>query len=251
MSAIGVVLPHPRARRLVQLRLGLVLFAVSLALLVTADLGLDPWDVFHQGLSRTFGIRLGTVVVVASLAVLVLWIPLRQRPGLGTVLNALLVGVVFEVAIAVLGDVDSSFTRWATLRAAITLNAVATGMYVGAGLGPGPRDGLMTGIANRGHSIRLVRTGIELGALAVGVLLGGSVGIGTVVFAVSIGPLVHLTLPVFTITNHPRLHMEKRHDQTSHQRDHREHSTESTRPRDRSMGERGACQSTRPPGVTH
>lgn len=201
MSATSGVelLPTPKLRRFVQLLIGLLLFAVSLALLVTADLGLDPWDVFHQGLARTFEVRLGTVVVVASLAVLALWIPLRQRPGLGTVLNALLIGVVFEAAISVLGDAESTLARWAILVAAIAMNAVATGMYVGAGLGPGPRDGLMTGLANRGHSIRTVRTAIEVVVLAIGWLLGGSVGIGTVVFALSIGPLVHFTLPPFTI----------------------------------------------------
>ena len=191
--------PVPSLRRIAQLLAGLVLFGVSLALLVTADLGLDPWDVFHQGLSRTFDVRLGTVVVIASLAVLALWIPLRQRPGLGTVLNAVLVGAVFEAAIVVIGDVESMSARWITLGAAVVLNAAATGMYVGAGLGPGPRDGLMTGLGSRGHSIRTVRTGIEACVLVAGWLLGGSVGAGTVVFAVSIGPLVHMTLPVFTI----------------------------------------------------
>ena len=191
--------PVPRLRRTAQLLAGLVLFAVSLALLVTADLGLDPWDVLHQGLSRTLDVRLGSVVIIASLAVLALWVPLRQRPGLGTVLNAVLVGVMFEAVIAVLGGVESMSARWVTLAAAVALNAAATGMYVGAGLGPGPRDGLMTGLARRGHSIRMVRTGIEVFVLVVGWLLGGSVGVGTVVFAASIGPLVHLTLPVFTI----------------------------------------------------
>jgi uncharacterized membrane protein YczE len=172
-------------------------------MLVTAELGLDPWDVFHQGLARTFDVRLGPVVVLTSVAVLMLWIPLRERPGLGTVLNAVLVGLIFEGAIivvdAVLGDVGSTAARWAILASAIALNAIATGMYVGAGLGPGPRDGLMTGLARRGHSIRLVRTSIEVTVLGIGWLLGGRVGVGTVVFAVSIGPLVHLALPIFTI----------------------------------------------------
>lgn len=201
MSAtrVELLLPAPELRRVIQLVVGLALFAVSLALLVTADLGLDPWDVFHQGLSRTFDVRLGAVVVVASFAVLALWIPLRQRPGLGTILNAILVGVVFEATITVLGNPESAPARWGTLAAAVALNAVATGMYIGAGLGAGPRDGLMTGLARRGHSIRTVRTGIEVAVLAIGWLLGGSVGAGTVVFAGSIGPLVHLTLPVFTI----------------------------------------------------
>ncbi|CAN5779739.1 membrane protein [soil metagenome] len=177
------------------------MFGASLALLVTAELGLDPWEVFHRGISTTFDVRLGAVVVGTSIAVLVVWFPLHQRPGIGTVLNAVLVGVVFEITISVLGDVDALLARWLVLASAIVLNAVGTGMYIGAGLGPGPRDGLMTGIAGPGRSIRQVRTGIETGALGLGWLLGGTVGIGTVVYALSIGPLVHLSLPLFTITD--------------------------------------------------
>jgi uncharacterized membrane protein YczE len=209
MSATTSILPAPRLRRMAQLLTGLVMFGVSLAMLVTADLGLDPWDVFHQGLAVTFNVRLGAVVVVTSIAVLVLWWPLRQRPGIGTILNAVLVGVVFEVTIAILGDLDTTATRWAMLGAATATNAVATGLYVGAGLGPGPRDGLMTGLADRGHSISRVRTSIEVGVLILGWLLGGSVGIGTVVFALSIGPLVQLTLPAFTIASRPQLPLKE------------------------------------------
>lgn len=200
MSAkVGMLLPAPRVHRLTQLTLGLVLFGVSLAMLVAADLGLDPWDVFHQGIAETLELRLGLVVVATSFVVLALWIPLRERPGIGTLMNAVLVGLVFELTIGVIGDPSSLPGRWALLGVAILLNAVATGMYVGAGLGPGPRDGLMTGLADRGHSIRAVRTGIEATVLGLGWLLGGTVGLGTVIFAAAIGPLVHVFLPMFTI----------------------------------------------------
>jgi len=202
------VLPEPRLRRLIQLVVGLVLFGVSLAMLVSADLGLDPWDVFHQGVARTGNIRLGVVVVSTSLVVLTLWRPLRQRPGIGTIMNAVLVGIVFEATIPLLGEPSSLIWRWILLAGAITVNAIGTGMYVGAGLGPGPRDGLMTGIAARGYPIRLVRTGIEVVVLVAGWLLGGSVGLGTVAFALAIGPLVHITLPLFTIKN-PRVLVEQ------------------------------------------
>lgn len=176
------------------------MFGFSLALLVTANLGLDPWDVFHQGVARTLDQRLGVVVVATSVAVLFLWLPLKQRPGVGTIANAIVVGVVFEASIALLPDVLAIPSRIAILVAAICLNAIATGLYVGAGLGPGPRDGLMTGLAARGWTLRRVRTGIEASVLAVGWLLGGSVGVGTVLFAFAIGPLVHVTLPFFTIS---------------------------------------------------
>lgn len=168
-------------------------------MLVSAELGLDPWDVFHQGLAETIDQRLGFVVVGTSLFVLLLWIPLRQRPGIGTLANAVVVGLVFEASIAVLPEVSSMAGRLLMLVSAIVLNAIGTGLYIGAGLGPGPRDGLMTGLAARGLPLRLVRTGIEVTVLAIGWLLGGTVGIGTVLFAVSIGPLVHITLPFFTI----------------------------------------------------
>lgn len=191
--------PRPFLRRLMSLSVGLVVFGFSLALLVAADLGLDPWDVFHQGVARTVDQRLGVVVVVTSIVILLLWIPLRQRAGIGTVANALVVGAVFEASIAVLPEVQAIGPRVAMLFGGIGLNALATGLYVGAGLGPGPRDGLMTGLAARNWSLGRVRTGIEATVLAVGWLLGGTVGIGTVFFAFAIGPLVHITLPLLTI----------------------------------------------------
>lgn len=198
-TVVPGLLPEPRIRRFVQLNVGLVLFGSSLALLITADLGLDPWDVLHQGISRTLDVRLGLAVVATSFVVLALWIPIRQRPGLGTVLNAILVGLVFEATISILPETDSLVVRWILLAAAVGVNAIATGMYVGAGLGPGPRDGLMTGIAAKGYKIRTVRTAIEITVLIAGWILGGSVGIGTVVYALGIGPLVHRALPFFTI----------------------------------------------------
>jgi uncharacterized membrane protein YczE len=171
---------------------------VSIALLVRADLGLDPWDVLHQGLSRQTGISIGRWTIVVGALVLALWIPLRQRPGIGTVCNVLLVGLVMDAVLAVCPQPDRLDVRGALLVAGVVLNGVATGAYIGAGLGPGPRDGLMTGLAARGLSIRAARTGIEVTVLAAGWILGGTVGIGTVLYAVSIGPVVHVLLPLFT-----------------------------------------------------
>jgi uncharacterized membrane protein YczE len=188
-----------------RLLLGLVLFGVSIAMMVEASLGVTSWDVLHQGLARQTGLSLGAVVVVVSVLLLVIWVPLRQRPGPGTVANAVVVGVVADVAIAVIGSPDAIELRSALLLGGIVVNAVATGLYVGAGLGPGPRDGLMTGLAGRfGWSIRATRTGIEVGVVVAGWLLGGQVGIGTVLFAIAIGPLVQLFLTRFTLPDGDR-----------------------------------------------
>jgi uncharacterized membrane protein YczE len=187
-------------RRLTQLYLGLIAYGVSLALMVRSDLGLDPWDVLHQGLAERSGLSFGTVVIVVGALVLVLWVPLRQRPGIGTVSNVVVIGLAADAALAVLGSPQDGVTRAALLAGGIALNAVATGAYIGAGLGPGPRDGLMTGwVARRGGSVRVVRTSIEVSVLALGWLLGGTVGIGTVAYALGIGPLVHRTLPLLEI----------------------------------------------------
>ncbi|HVM27762.1 MAG TPA: hypothetical protein VM433_08820 [Mycobacteriales bacterium] len=190
-------------RRLLQLYAGLLLYGFSLALLVEADLGLAPWDVLHQGLSLVTGLSIGTWVVLMSVVVLLLWLPLRQRPGLGTVSNAVLVGVGLDVSLALLPTFEGLPLRVLALAVGVGLNAVATAAYIGARLGPGPRDGLMTGIAARGHSVRLVRTALEATVLVTGWLLGGSVGVGTLVYAVGIGPLVHPLLPALLVPEHP------------------------------------------------
>ncbi|HSH11960.1 MAG TPA: hypothetical protein VLA10_09245 [Ilumatobacter sp.] len=186
------------ARRTLLLLCGLALYGLSLTLLVRADLGLAPWDVFHQGVGEVTGLSLGTVIVATSFVVLTLWIPLRERPGLGTIANAVLVGVGVDVFSSVLPEVDATVVRWLLLASGVVLNGVATSLYIGAGMGPGPRDGLMTGIARRGHPIRLVRTTLELLVLVAGIVLGGSFGVGTIAYALAIGPLVHIMLPWFT-----------------------------------------------------
>jgi uncharacterized membrane protein YczE len=185
-------------RRLTQLYIGLLLYGLAAALQVRSGLGLDPWDVFHQGLSRHIGLAIGTVVIVVGVAVLFLWIPLRQRPGLGTISNAILIGLSMNWSLALLPHGGPLGWRIAEMVIGIMLCGVATGMYIGAAFGPGPRDGLMTGLARHsGKSIRLVRTGLEVTVLAAGWILGGTVGIGTVLYAVSIGPLAQFFLPIF------------------------------------------------------
>jgi uncharacterized membrane protein YczE len=184
---------HRRDRfhwRLTRLGLGLGLYGSSIALMLVAGLGVDSWDVLHQGIASRAGLSFGTVVNLASVGVLIAWIPLRQRPGLGTVANAAIVGLVADLVLRVLTTPGALVGRIGMLALGIVANGVATGLYIGAGLGPGPRDGLMTGLAARsGRSIRSVRTGIELAVLGAGWLLGGPVGIGTLAYAVSIGPL--------------------------------------------------------------
>lgn len=196
---LSAALDIPRtsfAARFAQLWAGLLLYGLSTSLLVKADLGLDPWDVFHQGIARRTGIAIGTATVAVSIVVLLSWTFLRQRPGLGTLCNGLGVGLIVNVFVDVLPYPHAPIWRAAVLVAGVALNGVATALYIGAGLGPGPRDGLMTGIAARGHSIRATRTTIEVAVLAVGWLMGGTVGIGTVVYALSIGPIVHVLLPL-------------------------------------------------------
>ena len=184
-------------RRLLQLYIGLVLYGVSTALFVHANLGADPWDVFHLGVAKQLGISFGTVIILTGAAVLLLWIPIRQMPGLGTVSNVIVLGLA--ATLAVLPPLESMVARSALLVGAIVLNAIATGMYIGAGFGPGPRDGLMTGLhARTGWSLRGIRTAIELSVLLIGWLLGGKFGVGTVIYALSIGPLIQLCLPWFS-----------------------------------------------------
>ncbi|MEU6344659.1 hypothetical protein ABZ883_27340 [Streptomyces sp. NPDC046977] len=185
------------ARRLVHLYAGLTLYGASAALQVRAALGLDPWDVLHQGIAKHTGISIGLVSVAVGALVLLLWWPLRQRPGLGTVSNVFVVGLSMDATLGLLPQQHSLGIRIPLLVAGIVLGGVATGLYITAGYGPGPRDGLMTGLHRRtGRSIRLVRTGIEVTVLAVGFVLGGSVGVGTVLYALSIGPLAQFFLRV-------------------------------------------------------
>lgn len=186
------------ARRLVQLYAGLILYGVSDAMLVLAALGLDPWDVLHQGLARHTDLAIGTWTIIVGAAVLVGWIPLRQKPGLGTVSNVVVIGLVINATLALVPTPHGLPLRALVLVAGVFLNGVATGCYIGAGFGPGPRDGLMTGLAARYGSIRVVRTGIEVTVLATGWLLGGSVGVGTLVYALGIGPLAHVFIPLFS-----------------------------------------------------
>jgi uncharacterized membrane protein YczE len=190
-------------RRGVQLGAGLVAYAISMALVVHAGLGSMPWDVLTQGLSRHTGASFGTVTLVTSAVVLACWIPLRQRPGVGTVANVLVIGVLIDPFLAVLDRLPDPLpigARVALMVVGIVLNGLATGLYVGARLGPGPRDGLMTGlVARTGRPIRLVRTGIEVTVVAAGWVLGGTVGVGTVAYALAVGPLVQLFLPRLTV----------------------------------------------------
>jgi uncharacterized membrane protein YczE len=187
-------------RRLVQLFTGLAMYGISLALFIRAGLGLDPWDVFHQGVAGKTGLSIGVVVIIVSFLVLLLWIPLRQRPGFGTLCNAVLVGVFADVGLALIPAFSHLGGQIALLGGAVLLNGIASACYIGARFGPGARDGLMTGLARRtGWSVRLSRTLIEVVVLAAGWLLGGSVGAGTVVYALAIGPLVQLLLPYFMV----------------------------------------------------
>ncbi len=169
-------------------------------MMVRSNLGLNPWDVFHQGLADRTVLSLGAVIIIVGAVVLLIWIPLRQRPGIGTVSNMIVIGLSVDAGLWLLPEVASLPLRAFLLIAGVALNGIATSAYIGTGLGPGPRDGLMTGLAARtGWSIRIVRTGIELAILAIGWLLGGSVGVGTILYAIAIGPIVHRTLPFFTV----------------------------------------------------
>ncbi|GIJ25281.1 membrane protein [Micromonospora qiuiae] len=194
-------LRHRPVRRLTQLFFGLVVYGFSMALMIRSELGLNPWDVFHQGMSRLTGLSMGTVVIATGLLVLLAWLPLRQRPGVGTLANVVVIGLAVDATLALMPPVEPFATRAVLLVAGIVVNGAATALYLGARLGPGPRDGLMTGFVARrpGRSLRLVRTVIEVGVLAVGALLGGTIGAGTVAYALAIGPLAQLFLPFFDV----------------------------------------------------
>jgi uncharacterized membrane protein YczE len=188
------------SRRLVQLYLGLILYGASMGLMIQSNLGLDPWDVLHSGITQHLDLSFGTVVIAMSFLVLLAWIPLRQWPGLGTISNAIVIGLVTDLTLATVDRPDELWLQIVFMVAGIVVNALASAFYIGAQFGPGPRDGLMTGLVRRtGLSVRLVRTTIEVTVLAVGFLLGGIVGLGTVAYALAIGPLIHLLLPLFTV----------------------------------------------------
>jgi uncharacterized membrane protein YczE len=194
--------PAVRVPRLVA---GLVLCGLGIAFMVAADLGLAPWSVLDQGISERTGIPIGTVSIIVGAVVLMAWVPLRERPGLGTVLNIILIGLTIDAALLVLDTPGAFAGRLGYLAIGVFLWGPGSGLYIGAGLGPGPRDGLMTGLAARGvGSIRAVRTGLEITVLVAGWLLGGSVGLGTVLFAVTIGPNVHYFLPRLTVRPTPQ-----------------------------------------------
>jgi uncharacterized membrane protein YczE len=202
MASVSVpaVLRTGWTRRLLQLYAGLAVYGLSMALMVRSELGVMPWDVLHQGLARQLDWSLGAVTVLVGALVLLAWIPLRQRPGLGTVSNVVVIGVAVDAGLAVLPAAPSVLAGAGFAIAGILLNGIATAAYIGVRLGPGPRDGLMTGLVDRtGGSVRLVRTSIEIAVVATGWLLGGTLGVITVLYAVSIGPLVHALLPPLTV----------------------------------------------------
>lgn len=186
-------------RRVPQLLAGLWLYGASMALQIRATLGLDPWDVLHEGLTKITGLSFGLITALVGAVVLLCWIPLRQRPGVGTVSNVIVIGLAVDVTLAILPSPADLLPRILFLVAGIVLNGLAAAVYIGARLGPGPRDGLTTGFCARtGTSLRLVRTVVEVTVLAVGWLLGGTIGVGTVLYAVAIGPLTQAFLPLVT-----------------------------------------------------
>ena len=187
-------------RRFIQLQIGLLLYGMSLALMVRADLGLNPWSVFHQGLSEMTGLSLGLIVNIVGALVLLIWIPLRQKPGVGTICNVLVIGTAADVSLHFLPEIHGLGLQTGFLIGAILLNGAATGAYIGAGLGPGPRDGLTTGgVRVTGWEVRWVRMAIEGLVLVMGWMLGGTIGVGTVAYALSNGPLLQIFLPMFEI----------------------------------------------------
>ena len=185
---------------------GLVLFGVGITLLIRAKLGAAPWDVFHTGVSRHADISVGSTILITGVLLLLLWVPLRVRPGIGTILNTLLVGFFVTLTMQVVPDVELLLPRIFMMLTGVVGIAIGSGFYIGSGLGPGPRDGLMTGLAERAVagrpiSIRVARTAIEFTVLIIGVALGGAIGIGTAVFTIGIGPLVQVFLPRLTMSD--------------------------------------------------
>ncbi|MBG0832945.1 hypothetical protein HS041_35170 [Planomonospora sp. ID67723] len=195
MSELSLPTLGSLPNRLVRLYSGLALYGVGIGLQIESALGGSPWDVFHQGLSTHFGLSVGTWIIIVGALVMVLWIPLRQRPGIGTLSNVVFLGLFADAALWLVPTPEPLAVRWACLLAGVVATAAATALYIGAGLGPGPRDGIMTGLVRLGLSIRLARTLIEVTVLATGWLLGGTVGVGTVVFALAVGPLAQFFMP--------------------------------------------------------
>lgn len=187
-------------RRLVQLMVGLSLYGIAMGMFVRAQVGLDPWDVFHMGVSNHIGLGMGAVTIITSFVVLLLWIPLKQWPGLGTIANSIWIGVALSVTMALLDPIHGVVAQYVVFLVGLVVNGLGGALYIGSQLGPGPRDGLMTGLHHRtGLSLRLIRTGIEVTVLVIGWLLGGVVGVGTVLYALLIGPLVQFFLPGCTV----------------------------------------------------
>lgn len=184
--------------RLVRLLVGLAGYGIGIGFMNQSGLGVPPWDVLHQGLARHLGGSIGLWSILVGLIVLIPWIPLRQPYGIGTILNAIMVGTFIDLTIARIPVAGTRAMAWLFLLVGVSAIGIVSGLYIGANLGPGPRDGLMTGIARRGPSIRLVRSALEVTVLITGIILGGTFGIGTVVFALSIGPLIHYFLPRLT-----------------------------------------------------
>jgi uncharacterized membrane protein YczE len=191
--------------RLARCLFGLALFGAGISCILRSDLGAAPWDVFHQGLSELTGIPIGFVIILVGAALLLLWIPLHQRPGVGTLLNTLEVGLTVDLILSALPHTDRLVPRIAYLAAGIVLIALGSGFYIGAGLGSGARDGIMIGLRDRGISVKWGRTAIEIVVLLIGLALGGTVGIGTLAFTVGIGPLVHVVLPRLTLPPRARV----------------------------------------------
>ncbi len=187
-------------RRVVQLYVSLVLYGVSMALMIRSDLGNMPWDVLHQGLSERLGLPFGVVIALVGALVMLAWWPLHERPGLGTISNVVVISVVIDPALALIPESAGMAGRVSMAVAGVVLNGAATAAYIGAHLGPGPRDGLMTGLVRvTGASVRLVRTSIEVAVVVTGFLLGGTLGAVTVIYALAIGPLTQLFLPLFSV----------------------------------------------------
>lgn len=205
MTLVERFIPTDRAvERIARCVFGLLLFGIGIALLIEAELGAAPWDVFHTGVSELTGIGVGNIIILTGIALLLLWIPLREQPGLGTILNAVLIGVFVDVVSPIIPDDSGLLIRSVMMIAGVVAIGIGSGFYIGAGLGPGPRDGLMTGLAKRSIgsrkiSIRVARTCVEITVLIIGIALGGAVGVGTAAFTLGIGPLVQVFLPRLTM----------------------------------------------------